>query len=179
MSSHASGAHPPKDVKGARLAALLEHWRVPAGLLELEITETVAITHWDQASGMLEDIDALGVHLTLDDFGMGYSSLAHLQQLPVSRLKIDRQFIQGLPGDAQNVVLTRAIIGLARTLGKTLVAEGVETEAQCQFLVAEGCELMQGWLFARALPADAVPALVARHAMQVADGRLSPAWKAP
>lgn len=152
-----------------RLEAMLKRWDVPPQLLELEITESAAITQRDPAAGMLERIAALGVSLALDDFGVGYSSLSHLQQLPVTRLKIDRQFIQGLPAQADDAVLTRAVIGLARTLGKTLVAEGVETEAQREFLQREGCELLQGWLLAPALPAEQIPALVARFS-----GGLSP-----
>lgn len=135
-----------------RLAELLQQHAVPPELLELEITESAAMTHREQASALLEQIVGLGVQLALDDFGMGYSSLGHLQQLPVSRLKIDRSFIRGVPEREADAVLTRAVIGLARTLGKGLVAEGVETLAQHAFLAGEGCELLQGWLFAPALP---------------------------
>ncbi len=144
-----------------RLGALLERWDVPAPQLELQITETIAINPRIQASGMLECIAALGVKLTLDDFGMGFSSLSHLQQLPVTRLKIDRQFIQGLPGQAQDAALMRALIGLAGALGKTLVAQGVETEAQREFLQREGCDVLQGRLFAPDLPPEQIAALVA------------------
>ncbi|MCX2862434.1 EAL domain-containing protein [Paucibacter sp. PLA-PC-4] len=148
-----------------RIQGLLERWQLPPALLELEITETAAMTHHDQAQAQLERVAALGVQLALDDFGTGYSSLSHLRQMPVSRLKMDRDFIQGITHNPQDAVLARAIIGLAKTLGKTVVAEGVETAAQQAFLQQQGCDELQGWLFARALPAEEIPALVRRFAV--------------
>lgn len=153
-----------------RLLELLQAHAVPAGMLELEITESAAMAHREQASDLLERIAALGVPLALDDFGMGYSSLGHLQQLPVCRLKLDRSFIRGLPGHSQDAALTRAVIGLARSLGKSLVAEGVETAAQHSFLAGEGCELLQGWLFAPALPPAELPAWLATRPAQPGPG---------
>ncbi|MCH7342803.1 EAL domain-containing protein [Pelomonas sp. CA6] len=145
-----------------RLQQSLERWDVPPSLLELEITETAAMTHREQAEVLLGRLAEMGVALALDDFGTGYSSLGHLRQMPVTRLKMDRAFIQGVTHDEADATLTRAIIGLARTLGKTVVAEGVETEAQRDFLQREGCDELQGWLFARAVPAEEVPALLGR-----------------
>lgn len=143
-----------------RLEELLAQWQVPPALLELEITESAAMSNGEQARELLERVAALGVRLALDDFGMGYSSLGHLRQMPVQRLKIDRSFVQGVMQDEQDAVLTRAVIGLAKTLGKTVVAEGVEDEAQRAFLQREGCDELQGWLFSRAVPAEQVPALL-------------------
>jgi len=148
-----------------QLQLQLARWQVPAAQLELEITETAAMTQHDHARGLLERLHRLGVGLALDDFGTGHSSLAQLRALPVSRLKMDRSFVRGIPGGDDDAVLVRAIIGLARTLGKAVVAEGVETEAQRDFLRREGCDELQGWLFARDLPADEVPALVRRLAV--------------
>lgn len=149
-----------------RVRQALARWQVSAGLLEIEITETAAMTHHEQSQSLLAQLAALGVHLALDDFGMGHSSLGHLRELPVSRLKMDRRFIRHVTEDEGDAILVRAIIGLAHTMGKSVVAEGVETDAQCRFLQAEGCDVLQGWLFAPALPADAVPAALARLAAQ-------------
>ncbi len=150
----------------------LARWQVPPALLELEITETAAMTHVEQTQALLQQLAAHGVQLALDDFGMGYSSLGHLRDMPVSRLKMDRSYIQGITEHAQDAVLARAIIGLAKTLGKIVVAEGVETEAQRAFLQQEGCDELQGWLFGRAVPADEIPALLARIERQAAQPSL-------
>jgi EAL domain-containing protein (putative c-di-GMP-specific phosphodiesterase class I) len=91
------------------------------------------------------------VRLSIDDFGTGYSSLAYLKRFPIGTLKIDRSFIKGLPGDDSDAGIVRAIIQMARALGKTVIAEGVETEAQRQFLLDIGCDQFQGWLYAPAL----------------------------
>jgi EAL domain-containing protein (putative c-di-GMP-specific phosphodiesterase class I) len=109
---------------------------------------------------MLAQLTALGVSVALDDFGMGHSSLAYLRDLPVSRLKIDRTFIRGVMHSESDAVLAKAVMGLARTLGKTVVAEGVETQAQLDFLCEHRCESYQGWLFSRAVAADEVPVLL-------------------
>lgn len=145
-----------------RLLEALQRWQVPPAQLELEITETVAMSHVQQTQALLERVAAQGVQLALDDFGMGYSSLGHLREMPVSRLKMDRSYIQGVTQHAHDARLTRAIIGLAKTLGKIVVAEGVETEAQRAFLQQEGCDELQGWLFGRAVPAAEIPALLAQ-----------------
>lgn len=145
-----------------RLQQCLGRWQVPPELLELEITESAAMSNGEQARALLQQIAALGVKLALDDFGMGYSSLGQLRQLPVSRLKVDRSFVQGVTLSEEDAVLTRAVIALGKTLGKAVVAEGVEEEAQCAFLQREGCDELQGWLFARAVPGEAVPALLQR-----------------
>jgi EAL domain-containing protein (putative c-di-GMP-specific phosphodiesterase class I) len=92
-------------------------------------------------------LKALGVRVAIDDFGTGYSSLGHLNQLPIDRIKIDRSFVRGLPDNAGNAAIARAIITLAASLGREVVAEGVETEAQRGFLVALGCHQLQGLLF--------------------------------
>ncbi|MDZ4161613.1 MAG: EAL domain-containing protein, partial [Burkholderiales bacterium] len=96
----------------------------------------------------------------LDDFGMGHSSLAYLRDLPVSRLKIDRTFIRGVMHSDSDAVLAKAVIGLARTLGKTVVAEGVETQEQLDFLCQHNCQSYQGWLFSKAVAASDVPMLL-------------------
>ncbi|PZP32975.1 MAG: GGDEF domain-containing protein [Roseateles depolymerans] len=145
-----------------RLQQTLLRWQVDPAQMELEITETAAMTQREQAEELLHQLARMGVALALDDFGTGYSSLDHLRQLPITRLKMDRAFIQGITHDAGDAMLARAIIGLARTLGKTVVAEGVEQEAQRRFLCSEGCDELQGWLFSRAVPPEDLPALVQR-----------------
>ena len=144
----------------AHLAELLQQWRIPPALLELEITESVAMGDGLQAKALLEEVARLGVQLALDDFGMGHSSLGQLRDLPVHRIKMDRSFVQGACTHARDAVLTRAVIGLTKTLGMRVVGEGVETDAQRRFLQAEGCDELQGWLFAPAVAAAHIPQLL-------------------
>lgn len=125
----------------------------PAYLLEVEITESVAMERPEAARDQLGALVALGCKVALDDFGTGYSSLAYLKALPVSVLKIDRAFIKDLPHDQSDAKICRAIIALAHGLDMTLVAEGVETDNQLLFLRSHGCETCQGWLFAKAMSA--------------------------
>jgi diguanylate cyclase (GGDEF)-like protein/PAS domain S-box-containing protein len=143
-----------------RVSFLLQRWQVPPHLLELEVTESVAMIDTAQAAAMLGQLTALGVSVALDDFGMGHSSLAYLRDLPVSRLKIDRTFIRGVMHSDSDAVLAKAVIGLARTLGKTVVAEGVETQEQLDFLCQNNCQSYQGWLFSKAVAASDVPMLL-------------------
>jgi EAL domain-containing protein (putative c-di-GMP-specific phosphodiesterase class I) len=145
-----------------RLAERLARHDLPGQALEQEITESAAMSSREQAAGQMAELAVLGVGLALDDFGIGHSSLGHLRQLPVSRLKIDRSFVQGLAEGSEDLVLARAIIALGRALGRRVVAEGVETAEQRRLLEREGCDVLQGWLFAPAVPADEVPALAAR-----------------
>nr|WP_316642380.1 EAL domain-containing protein [uncultured Roseateles sp.] len=137
-----------------KVGATLQRTGAPARLLEIEITESIAMVQPVIAREQLEALVALGCTVALDDFGTGYSSLAYLKALPVSKLKIDRGFISDIPHDLNDIKISRSIIALAHSLGLTLVAEGVETEAQLQFLRDHGCETYQGWLFAKALDAD-------------------------
>ncbi|MCW8959501.1 MAG: EAL domain-containing protein, partial [Gammaproteobacteria bacterium] len=122
-------------------------------MLELELTETAIMEDPQKATETLKAMAELGVAMAVDDFGTGYSSLAYLQRLHLHRLKIDRTFVQDLPGNANNVALCRAIIAMASSLGMETIAEGIEKEEQHAFLSAESCTIGQGWLYARALPA--------------------------
>ena len=133
---------------------------LPPEMLELELTETILIQDADETFARLNALRALGVKLAIDDFGTGYSSLSYLKRLPIGRLKIDRSFINGLPGDASDVGIVHAIVNLGRALGIAVIAEGVETEAQRAFLRHAGCNQFQGFLFARALEAEAFEALL-------------------
>lgn len=136
-----------------RLQQLLDQYGARAELIELEITETEAMADPDTTRQVCARLCALGFSIALDDFGTGYSSLSYLRLLPVSRLKIDREFIRQLTHNDNDAVLVRAVIAMAHTLGLPVVAEGVETAAQLAFLRSNGCESFQGWLFAKALPA--------------------------
>jgi EAL domain-containing protein (putative c-di-GMP-specific phosphodiesterase class I) len=109
---------------------------------------------------VLTDLRLVGVKVSVDDFGTGYSSLANLRRFPLDHLKIDRAFVAKIPGDAQDGAIVDAILGLARQLSLRVIAEGVETREQADHLVARGCEMLQGYYFARPLNAEAVTAYV-------------------
>lgn len=131
-------------------------------LLELEVTESEAMREPEQARAVLSRLQALGVCVALDDFGTGHSSLAYLKQLPVSRIKIDREFVRPVLRTAADATLVRAIIVLAHTLGLKVVAEGVETSEQLRFLEQHGCDAYQGWLYSKAVPAQDIAQLWVR-----------------
>ncbi len=117
--------------------------------LEFEVTESSFLDRPEQAIALLERLRSTGIELAMDDFGTGYSSLTYLKHLPVGKLKIDRSFICDLPGDEDDAAITRAIIAMARSLGLRINAEGVETPAQRAFVLREGCDEAQGYLFSR------------------------------
>ncbi|WP_377808492.1 EAL domain-containing protein [Azospirillum sp. A29] len=129
---------------------------IPANDLTLEITERLMMTEEIGVHDALDALHALGVTLSIDDFGTGYSSLSYLKRFPVGELKIDRSFVKELDIDAANRPLVRAIIQIGEALGLTVVAEGVEREAQHRMLEAEGCAIGQGYLFARPMPSAAL-----------------------
>ena len=137
---------------------------LPPAQLELEITEGQVLHGVEETTRALEDLRALGVTLAVDDFGTGYSSLSYLKRLPLNRLKIDRSFVSGIPDDRDDVSNVATILAMARNLGLEVIAEGVETDAQFDYLRAQGCNAYQGWLFARAMDAEALQALLETHA---------------
>ncbi len=134
-----------------RVASVLAVSGLPPHLLELELTESILVHDANEALVRLEGLAALGVKLSIDDFGTGYSSLSYLKRFPIGKLKIDRSFVSGLPGDDSDAGIVRAILQMASALGMQCIAEGVETEAQRQFLLDAGCDEFQGFLFAPAL----------------------------
>jgi diguanylate cyclase (GGDEF)-like protein/PAS domain S-box-containing protein len=138
----------------------LQELSIDPRLIEFEITETSVMKNPEEAIRTLEYLRSLGVRLAVDDFGTGYSSLSCLKRLPVHTLKIDRSFIQDIPTDADDVTITLAITSMARSLDLTVVAEGVETQAQLDFLQKNNCDEVQGHLFFRALPATSFNALL-------------------
>jgi len=137
----------------ATLAGILRDTGLDARLLELEITESAVMQQSDTTLETLSQLSAMGIQLAVDDFGTGYSSLAYLKRFPIDKLKIDQSFVRGIPGDGEDVAIAQAIISLARTLRLRVVAEGVETAAQLDFLVAHGCDDVQGNLFCPPCPA--------------------------
>ncbi len=130
-----------------------------AGFLELELTESLIMQDADLAVSVMRQIQSLGVHLSIDDFGTGYSSLAALKTFPVSRLKIDKSFISDLGASGHTGTVAGAVISLALNLNLKVIAEGVETDDQVQFLRERGCNEMQGFRFARPLPSDELETL--------------------
>ena len=146
---------------GASVAQVLREEGLDGRWLELEITERMLMDDIDAVSATLADLKALGVRIAIDDFGTGYSSLGRLNRLPIDRIKIDRSFVSGLPDNSGHAAIAKAIITLAQSLGMATIAEGVETEAQRGFLVALGCEELQGDLFGAARTEDAFMARVA------------------
>jgi diguanylate cyclase (GGDEF)-like protein/PAS domain S-box-containing protein len=137
-----------------RVASALASAKLPSEWLELELTESILVQDANEALQRLKALDALGVQLAIDDFGTGYSSLGYLKRFPIKKLKIDRSFIKGLPGDASDAGIACAVIQLGRALNLRVIAEGVETAQQRDFLRRSGCHEFQGWLFAPALPED-------------------------
>ena len=122
--------------------------------LKLELTESVVLEDVDDTVRKMQAIKQLGVSFSMDDFGTGYSSLSYLAQLPLDQLKIDQSFVRNLPGATKAETIARTIINLGRGLGMNVVAEGVETEAQREFLEAHGCDTYQGYLFGRPTPLE-------------------------
>jgi EAL domain-containing protein (putative c-di-GMP-specific phosphodiesterase class I) len=124
--------------------------------LAVEITESILIRAALEAIDTLKGLKAMGVRITLDDFGSGYSSLNYLAKFPIDMLKIDRSFIKELGVDPNAATITTTVIGLARNLGIEVIAEGVETQEQAEFLRERGCRLMQGYLFAKPGPPEEI-----------------------
>ena len=128
--------------------------------LEIEITESVLMENVEEAISTLEQLRSRGIHIAVDDFGTGYSSLNYLKRLPINKIKIDRSFISDVTTDPDNAAITRTIIAMAQNLNREVIAEGVETKEQLDFLHAEGCNQVQGYYFAKPLSADAFNDLI-------------------
>ncbi len=138
----------------ATVAAVLEETGLPPEGLELEITEGFLLENAENGMGTVMRFSDMGVDIAIDDFGTGYSSLAYLKYLHADCLKIDKSFVNDLPGDSTSAAIIRAVISLGHGLGFTLVAEGVETAEQLAYLRKAGCDLVQGYYFAKPMPAD-------------------------
>ena len=139
------------DVVSLLHSILLETGLQPSRL-ELEITEGVLIEDFERGLALLRRLKALGVGISMDDFGSGYSSLTYLQEFPFDKIKIDRAFVANIGHSSQSEAIVRAVIKLGHGLGMTLVAEGVETEVQLRFLTDERCDVVQGYLIGKPAP---------------------------
>jgi EAL domain-containing protein (putative c-di-GMP-specific phosphodiesterase class I) len=143
-----------------QITEILSRTGADPGKLKIEITESMLISDIDETRQKMMVLKALGVRFALDDFGTGFSSLGYLQKLPLDELKIDQSFIRNVTTDKNNAAITRSIIALANNLGLSVIAEGVETEEQRQFLADEGCVSFQGYLYHKPLAAQSVEAFM-------------------
>ncbi|MBI1175486.1 MAG: PAS domain S-box protein [Sideroxydans sp.] len=141
-------------------AAVRRHSINPA-LLKLELTESMLLEDIEETLGTMNALNAIGVRLSLDDFGTGYSSLQYLKRLPLSQLKIDQSFVRDITVDANDAAIVQTIIAMTEALGLDLIAEGVEVEAQREFLAAHGCHAFQGYLFGKPVPIEQFELLLA------------------
>ena len=146
-----------------RILAILREVGLPPHRLAVELTESAIIADLDSAMRTIRQLRQAGVRVALDDFGTGYSSLSQLANLPFDKIKIDRQFVANFLENEKQAKIVNAIIGLGQGLGIATLAEGIETDAQCEALRALGCDLGQGFLFGQAMPGNAVPAYLASH----------------
>jgi diguanylate cyclase len=151
----------------ASVLASLSRWKVPARMLELEITETIIMTDPVRARRILTELAEMGLTISIDDFGTGYSSLAYLRDLPVTQLKIDRSFVQEMGRDLDDAVIVRSVVDLARNLGLQTVAEGVEDADTWEQLCELGCDSAQGYFLARPMPVDAFNSWLDEHVARV------------
>jgi diguanylate cyclase (GGDEF)-like protein len=157
-----------------RVAEGLARYGVPASALQLEVTEGSLFADSARTRHSLERLEALGVSLSLDDFGTGWSSLVQLRQLPVSEIKVDRSFVARMDSDARDLAIVSSVVDLARGLGMRVVAEGVEDVATWHRLSAMGCDRAQGWWLSRALPADELGLWLAQRLSHSYGGDLAP-----
>jgi diguanylate cyclase (GGDEF)-like protein/PAS domain S-box-containing protein len=157
-----------------RVAETLRRYRLDAHWLELEITESTLMHDIEHVIAIMDRISALGVALSLDDFGTGYSSLSYLKRFPIDTLKIDRSFTTGIPLDPSDCAIASTIIGMGRKLGHRVIAEGVETLEQLEFLRQAGCDEVQGYLYGKPLPAYEFEKSLRENWLLTADGETSP-----
>jgi EAL domain-containing protein (putative c-di-GMP-specific phosphodiesterase class I) len=138
----------------ADTARILEETDMDPTLLEVEITESMMMYNPEKTIQILAELRKMGIRIAIDDFGIGYSSLSHLKQFPIDIIKIDRSFIQDIPGDEADEAITAAIIAMGKSLKISVVAEGVETASQLEFLCNLSCQEIQGYFFSKPLPAE-------------------------
>jgi EAL domain-containing protein (putative c-di-GMP-specific phosphodiesterase class I) len=146
-----------------QIVDLLHRHGVPPALLELEITESSIVTEPGRARALLARLRALGIRVSIDDFGAGFTSLAVLKNLPISELKIDRSFVEAMTTRPSDALIVRSVVQLSHNLGLVAVAEGVEDPTVLAALTTMGCDVVQGYHFSRPLAADAFSAWFGRH----------------
>jgi EAL domain-containing protein (putative c-di-GMP-specific phosphodiesterase class I) len=153
-----------RDFQDTGLAAKISGFAREAGLdptlLEIEITESVAMHDFARTLHILQGLRAEGMRVAIDDFGTGYSSLAYLKRFPIQTLKIDRAFIRDMLTDPQDRAIVNAILGMAKSLNMEVQAEGVESPDQLEYLLGKGCDRAQGWQFGKPIPAGEFRALL-------------------
>ena len=154
ISVNVSGPQIKQSGLLAMVKTILDETGLPACYLELEVTENYIMKQYDQAAEELLKIRELGVTLSIDDFGAGYSSLSYLKKLPIHKLKIDQGFIREIPRDSNDMAISKAIIAMGNSLGLTVIAEGVETQEQADVLLKVGCHEAQGFLYSEAVDCD-------------------------
>ncbi|GFO66882.1 two-component system response regulator [Geomonas limicola] len=160
LALNISGQHFLKNDLLDTVTAVLGQTGLDPGLLELELTEGVLMAHTEKTVKTLKALKEMGVRLAIDDFGTGFSSLSYLKRFPLDVLKIDRTFINDITTDPDDAAITLATIEMAHTLKLQVIAEGVETTDQLEFLVSHGCDTYQGYLFSRPLPPEGIPPLL-------------------
>jgi EAL domain-containing protein (putative c-di-GMP-specific phosphodiesterase class I) len=143
-----------------KVEAVLSETGLPVNGLELEITESAVMTNFESAEALLRRLREMGIKISLDDFGTGYSSLSYLRRLPINSVKIDKSFVEDLPNNPEAVAVATAIISMTHSLNLEVIAEGVETDEQLEFLRKNHCDLIQGYIFSRPLPADQFQSLL-------------------
>jgi diguanylate cyclase (GGDEF)-like protein/PAS domain S-box-containing protein len=154
------------------VADALDASGLPGHLLELELTERMLVDDLPDIGAKLAELKSLGIRLSVDDFGTGYSSLGQLKSLPIDKMKIDRSFVSDLPEARDSVAIARAVIQMGRSLGIAVIAEGVETTAQRDFLATEQCDELQGYAISRPLSAQAFDGWIAERSARPADARM-------
>ncbi|WP_110951652.1 EAL domain-containing protein [Pseudomonas bohemica] len=154
---------------GMRIANILQETGLPPACLELELTESILMREVSEAMQILDGLKRLGLSIAVDDFGTGYSSLNYLKQFPIDVLKIDRTFVDGLPSGEQDAQIARAIIAMAHSLNLAVIAEGVETYDQLEFLREHGCDEVQGYLFGRPMTPSRFEAQFSNDALFMLD----------
>ncbi len=146
-----------------RVTSILHETGTPPSCLDIEITESTAMSNVEDTAVRLKQLAEMGIHISIDDFGTGYSSLSRLKRLPIKRLKIDQSFIRDISGDPDDKTIVRAVTAMAHNMNIIVVAEGVETEEQLEFLRKTGCDEMQGFLFSKPLPAEKFRELMSKR----------------
>ena len=152
-----------------QLLTLLDDSGADPTRLKLELTESMLVDNLDAIIVKMTSLRARGIRFSLDDFGTGYSSLSYLKKLPLDQLKIDQSFVRDVMSDPNDAAIARTVVALAQNLGLSVIAEGVETEAQKNFLAQHGCHAYQGYLFSRPLPAKEFEAFLDSNLASVFD----------
>jgi EAL domain-containing protein (putative c-di-GMP-specific phosphodiesterase class I) len=145
------------------IARVLAETRLEPGYLEVEITESIAMQNIDFTVSVLQELQEMGIQIAMDDFGIGYSSLASLKRFPLHKLKVDREFVNDLTTDPKDAAIIKSVVALGQGLELKVIAEGVETPEQLKFLRSVNCDGMQGYFFSKPLPAEAAAQFCIEH----------------